>query len=699
MMTIHEKPELLISKIAFLESLLAELQLSKSIENKAQFLEKHPVVSEFLEENFPLFQFIKKAPLEVKIALLSVIAIGEGPIVFRGYGEGMNLDPLIHVLIDLERFYDAIGGVIGYHLVVLRLIVGQGESIENIVFKKPEGVDLTQDTQEVREAIRWGIEQLPIMGDIYPVGGAGDRLNLHDPESGQPLPAAQLMFGGRTLLEGLIRDLQAREYLYYKLFGKEVITPIALMTSQEKNNDQLVKEILEKNRWFGRPKEDFKIFCQPLVPVVTVEGHWSMTDALTPTLKPGGHGVLWKIAEENKVFEWFAAKKRVKALVRQINNPIAGVDFGLIAFVGEGLKENKAFGFASCFRLLNASEGVVVLVEKKIKDTFRYTISNIEYTNFKQYGIHDVSPEPGSPYSLYPANTNILFIDLQEIHKVIKECPMPGMLINLKSTAPYIDEEGKTHVKRAGRLETTMQNISDYIYEHTHSKLKTYLTYNYRRKTISVTKKNYEVDQPILETPEGCFYDIQLNSYDLLKRYCGFDVPEVGSKEQYLKNGPGFIFLYHPALGPLYSIISQKVQLGKMRRGSEMQLDIAELYIHNFRLEGSFIVIADDLKGKCYLENVSVKNLGIDRHAKNIYWKNEISRHEEVRIEIKGSGEFVAKDIVFKGSHLIEVPDGYRVTATMSHGKISYSTEKISGPSWQWKYVFDSDNNIKLSKT
>jgi hypothetical protein len=704
----QKKSENLVPRIEFLECLLVKLGGYTSIKKKVEILENLPVVIEYLKDNSHFSNFLKKSSSEVQMALLSILAIGEGPIVFRGFEEGGDTDSLIHTLIDLEKFYDTIGGVIGYHLTILRLILegSKHPNENNVEFKKPEGIDLTNDTQEVRDAIRWGIEQLPSIAEIYPIGGAGDRLNLQDPETRLPLPAAQLMFGGRTLLEGLIRDLQAREFLYYKFFGKEVVTPIALMTSHEKNNDNLIRKILIKNHWFGRSEDNFKLFCQPLVPVVTIEGHWSMTDVLKPTLKPGGHGVLWKIAEDNEIFNWFASKKRIKALVRQINNPIAGLDFGLIAFLGIGIRENKVFGFASCFRLLNASEGVVVLVEKKVNNTFRYTISNIEYTNFKQHGIQDAPPEIGSPYSLYPANTNILFVDLEEIRKITKESPIPGMLLNLKSTAPFIDAEGKEHAVKAGRLETTMQNISDYIHHDFDQriglahikKLRTYLTYNDRRKTISVTKKFYEANKPMLETPEGCFYDVQLNAYDLLKHHCGFDLPDVGNEDQYLKYGPGFIFQYHPALGPMYSIISQKLIRGKMKEGSELQLEIAEIFSKNLRLDGSLLVFADDLKGKCHLEDVSIINLGIDRNAKNVFWKNEISRQEEVRIEIKGSGEFVAKGVVFKGSHLIEVPDGYRVTATMQRGQISYQSEKITEPTWQWNYAFDSENNILLRK-
>jgi len=49
---------------------------------------------------------------------------------------------------------------------------------------------------------------LPFLGEIYPLGGSADRLGLVDPNTGECLPAAMLPYCGRTLLEGLIRDLQ-----------------------------------------------------------------------------------------------------------------------------------------------------------------------------------------------------------------------------------------------------------------------------------------------------------------------------------------------------------------------------------------------------------------------------------------------------------------------------------------------------------
>lgn len=53
---------------------------------------------------------------------------------------------------------------------------------------------------------------LPDLAEIYPLGGSADRLGLVDPNTGECLPAAMLPYCGRTLLEGLIRDLQVLDH-------------------------------------------------------------------------------------------------------------------------------------------------------------------------------------------------------------------------------------------------------------------------------------------------------------------------------------------------------------------------------------------------------------------------------------------------------------------------------------------------------
>ena len=75
----------------------------------------------------------------------------------------------------------------------------------------------------------------------------------------QSLPAALLRYNGRTLVEGLLRDLTAREWLYYKVHGGERhVTPVAVMTSAAKGNHRRIEQLIRDNYWFGRGETGFR---------------------------------------------------------------------------------------------------------------------------------------------------------------------------------------------------------------------------------------------------------------------------------------------------------------------------------------------------------------------------------------------------------------------------------------------------------
>lgn len=713
-------------RLEALEFLLKQFQVTKNQKMKLELLEQSDEVCDFLKHHEAFTGLISKLSSEEKVAVISVLAIGQGPHLFnKDIQDSPAFRDLVKTLIEIERAYDVIGGIIGYQIYILKLIVvkqspSNSENVSESYFHPP-GLNLSKDTLEVRRAIRWGIEGLSSTAEIYPVGGAGDRLDLHDEITKEALPAAILSFCGKSLLEGLIRDLQGREYLHYKLMGQQLEVPIAMMTSHEKNNHLYITRICNERQWFGRSPDSFRLFVQPLVPVVTIHGDWVMLEPLKPMLKPGGHGVIWKLAEDEGVLDWLIATGHDQALVRQINNPIAGTDHGLCAFQGLGRHNGNVFGFASCFRLLNTAEGMDVLIETPKNGHVEYRITNIEYTEFEQRNVKDLPEVPGSPYSVFPANTNILCVDLLAIKKAVKTCPIPGMLINMKSKVSHVNAEGYAEEVLAGRLESTMQNIADYIVDCypkrleniTSENLKTFVTYNDRRKTISVTKKSYIRNESLAETPEGCFYDLLQNNGELLSQYCKMQLPPLGTDVEYMQKGPGYLVLFHPTLGPLYSVIAQKIQNGVLANGAELQLEIAELDLRDLDLDGSLLIFADSLMGhrdekgqvrysekvgKCILRGVIVRNKGVSWSDSKPFWKQQLMRHESMRIILRGNAEFFAENVTFTGMQEIEVPDGHRMVASMRDGKVHFALEKIAVPTWYWKYAFDLEDRIVLQK-
>ncbi|GAB4186333.1 MAG: hypothetical protein Tsb0015_04040 [Simkaniaceae bacterium] len=706
----QETANALKDKLKKIEDILFCLKASKDEEEKITFLSALPQVKEFFQHRTDLENgfFLKSKQLHV--LFLSLLAIGQGPSLFGLKPFPKQIENIFGLLEDLKHvdaFYSHLGGIIGYQKLVLKLLSEETQKESKVQFLPPEAIDISKPVFEVREAAFYGIMQLDRMAEIYPVGGAGDRLNLMNAE-GKPLPAAKLPFLGKTLLENLVQDLQAREFLHYKLFGVQLTTPVALMTSEEKNNSDYIFEICQENQYFGRSKDSFYFFSQPLVPVFTKEGDWCMDSPESLLCKPGGHGVIWKLASDQEVFQWLRSFSRSKVLVRQINNPIAGCDYGLAAFTGIGLKHDMAFGFCSCPRRVHAKEGVNVL--KYNIETKQPILTCIEYCDFKKYQLEDAPSEENGKYSVFPSNTNILFGDLEALEIASGQMPYPNLIINFKM-GQYQDLSGKKMHGDLARIESTMQNIAEA--KVFNERGATYLTYNKREKTISAVKKHKTEENSLLETIEGGFFDYLKNAAALLGMHCNFLLPGASFETEDEIRNPPFLFIYHPSLGPFYSIIAQKLKNGEITKGSELQLEITEIFADNLQVDGSLLIKAHQVMGhydqnllvysentgKCILENVSVKNKGIDYLADNIFWKNQIKRLESLTISLEGNSLFIAKNVCFSGNEKIIVPHGKKMTACQEEGKVVYHLEDLA-PEEKilWEYDVDEDFNFCLQR-
>ena len=59
-------------------------------------------------------------------------------------------------------------------------------------------------------------------------------------------------------------NCKAREFLHFKMYGKQCITPVAIMTSSAKNNHERITSLCERLGWFGRGRSSFQLFEQVL---------------------------------------------------------------------------------------------------------------------------------------------------------------------------------------------------------------------------------------------------------------------------------------------------------------------------------------------------------------------------------------------------------------------------------------------------
>lgn len=69
---------------------------------------------------------------------------------------------------------------------------------------------------------------------------------------------------GTKISNSAVSHFKAREFLYFKLYGKQCITPVAIMTSSAKNNHKHITSLCERLHWFGRGQSTFQLFEQVL---------------------------------------------------------------------------------------------------------------------------------------------------------------------------------------------------------------------------------------------------------------------------------------------------------------------------------------------------------------------------------------------------------------------------------------------------
>lgn len=690
-----------------LNCLLQQCKQFSQQEKKISFLYSLLEIRNFFLKQQNLKKKIEALSRQDQVIFLYFIASGQAARLFPEVSsddiETQKLQSVLPTLRDIENFYSMIGGILGYQVTILKILIEESSSIEYKLFP-PKGIDISKRSSEINSYIIEGILQQNIFAEIYPIGGIGDRFKCSSLSPEESVPTARVPFLGRTLLEGLIRDLQGREYLHYLVTGKQLITPIILMTSEEDNHSHIFN-ICRENQFFGRTKEKIFFLSQPLVPTFTKWGHWCLKNEIAFLCKPGGHGAIWKLALDSGGFSWLEKMGRKKVLIRQINNPIAGCDYGILAFAGIGAYKDASFGFASCLRQIKTKEGVNVI---KYSDELQKSIlSCIEYCDFEKYQMSDTAVNPNSIYSSFPSNTNIIFGDIPTLQIATRQMPYPNFIINFKEDTHLA--EGKTLVtEKIARLESTMQHISEApIIVNSNT---TYLTLHDRKKTISAVKRYQQEGDDSLETVERGFRDLLYNNLLLLQDHCNWKL-ELSICEN-LKFFPT-IFLYHPALGPLYSIISQKLISGILYKKSELQLEIAEIFMDKISIEGSLIIKAKNITGhwkdskmnfsskvgKCLLQNVKIKNKGIDYSSENVFWKNSISRTEVCYIELEGNSLFIAQNIVIEGNQHIFVPNGKKMIARSVGGGISYQiVPLLTEEEKLWDVQLDEDLSIALIK-
>jgi hypothetical protein len=182
-------------------------------------------------------------------------------------------------------------------------------------------------------------------------------------------------------------------------------------------------------------------------------------------------------------------------------------------------------------------------------------------------------------------------------------------------------------------------------------------------------------------------------------------VPQEPTQEEFVQTGPSFVFSFHPAMGPLWAVIGQKLSEGTVAPGSELELEIAEISCNKLDLNGSLRIIANvptgpsnsggarqysDKVGRAQLNNIRIVNKGLKSKAPSDVLNGTLRRHESCEIILEGFSEVVAENLTINGPFRLIVPDGKRaVLHQEASGAITTSFETITAPGWhhtvEWK--------------
>lgn len=548
-----------------------------------------------------LFEAFRLSKHKKNLLLKQLIQCGQGH-VLTSYLFSSNLSFLQKVLRDLDNFYMKIDGVLGYQRKINELLLHktQSEAIESV-----EAFDSDMDVSYSLKALN-NIEKV---AEFIVLGGAAHRFNR---ESKVKQAQALEEFLGVSFLESLIQDVFAREYLSYKKTGRQVHTPIYMMSSKINGNHNKIMRFLKKKDYFARVRDLVWVHQQPLVPQVDKNGGWILDAEGRLELKPSGHGAIWNLAMSHEVFVKLEMLGCEYILTRQINNMMSGTDHTILSFLGYGIEKKHCFGFVCVKRDEGMQEGICVA--KRIDG--KRVLSSIEYCDAKKSSLDD-----GFKYS----NTNILFSRLDGLKQAVKKNPFPGLLLNFKGSE-------KT------RLESTMQVISESMIENQ------YLFLAKRQKALSVIKKKMHQKADFFETAQSALYDYCQNQEDLLENYCSIDLPHKRELDVFLDKGPSFLFTYLPALGPTYSEIKKKMVGGKIHEGSVLDLQIVDISCNNLDLKGSL-----SIKAQCPMGHFNTNGeLVFSKQAARVDLDNLVIRtnlkHKELKSCLKNPSKKPACD-------------------------------------------------------
>eukprot|EP01057_Protomagalhaensia_wolfi_P004698 Protomagalhaensia_wolfi_Nauph_80__4697@NODE_486_length_2443_cov_408_004576_g366_i0_p1_GENE_NODE_486_length_2443_cov_408_004576_g366_i0NODE_486_length_2443_cov_408_004576_g366_i0_p1_ORF_typecomplete_len592_score163_80UDPGP/PF01704_18/1_4e70_NODE_486_length_2443_cov_408_004576_g366_i0441777 len=354
---------------------------------------------------------------------------------------------IIHQLVAADRNYP--GGLLNYLNRARKLLADSKSGVNPFDGYKPETPSCLNPaigSEEFYQLEESGLKAVSKCAFVLVAGGLGERLGY---------PEIKISLMTNSLVEVTYCEWYFRCIRHFeKLSGETVQLPVVIMTSGDTHASTV--RLLEKHDYFCLKQEQVTLVMQEKVPaLIDADARLSLKDGKIET-KPHGHGDVHTLLHQHGLakkwqssgFEWVFFFQDTNALTMRA------------VPVCLGISKAKNFSMNSlCIPRTpcDAVGGICRLV--KTDGSGEMTV-NVEYNQLdallKSAGLPGDVAAPGSQYSPYPGNCNILLFRLADYAGILEET---GGAVPEFVNPKYADST-KTKFKSATRVECMMQEFA-----------------------------------------------------------------------------------------------------------------------------------------------------------------------------------------------------------------------------------------------
>lgn len=415
---------------------------------------------------------------------------------------------------------------------------------------------------------------------VLVAGGLGERLGYHDIKI--------------KIVSNSISNLSFLDH--YVTIIKNLCTKpcIVIMTSDDTHSRTI--NYLSENSNFGLLNDELYIIKQNKVPCfLNKNGDLAYNNKGDLIMKPHGHGDVHMLLYQNGLVDIFYNLEKKWIVFFQDTN-ILTFD-AVVPTIGISSEKDIDFNFITTNRKPGEAVGCIVTLHDHVNGSKKTTC--VEYNQIESYLNGQPEPMMDNQFSIYPGNTNILVLKLDQYReKLILSNGLVPEFINPKY------ESDKITFKSPARLETMMQEFSIF-YDYNRV---SYTNFD-KESCYSVMKNDLAsaVTKPSYDCILSCEFEYHRSRANLFKRFgCQLEEP-IEKVINGIKVLDGPKIYYSPRFAKTYYELEQNIGKNiKLSRKSVLIID-GPIYLENIDLDGTLIVQASE---KCTINNLTIKNDG-----------------------------------------------------------------------------------------